>query len=290
MDRRRILCFSLGAAFVLVVNGSAWAQTPVEQLKAEITALQHAIDPMVAPRVDQPSHVRVDLSAAPVSRLFAYVDSLPAAQKEVSFNLTSAAGGIAHWEGDCNIGPINVGSVGAWAFFEDVNGGGMWLNLGHTTAAWNAAQRVLALRVDVSAYAFVPTIHTQVKPVCFLPRIPGPNIGPIGVTAAAQSNTQVKVDKGASQLFSVDAPVNLNAQLEACTHVIFFDLCIPFDFSKQFEWKGEVGGPLVQTGSVTVPVGATPIVKQFLLDLANRTVSTTATGYRVVVAPVITWR
>jgi hypothetical protein len=290
MARHCILCWSLGAAFILAASGAASAQPTAEQLKLEIASLQQAIDPLVAPRVDQPSHIRVDLSAAPVSRLFAYVDSLPAAQKQVSFNMSSAAGGIAHWEGDCNLGPINVGSIGAWAFFEDVNGGGIWLNLGHTAAAWNAAQHALALHVDVSAHAFVPTIHTQIKPVCFLPRIPGPNIGPIAVDVAAQSNTQIKVDKGASQLFSVDAPVNLDAQIEACTRIIFFDVCIPFNFSKQFEWKGEVGGPLVETGSITVPVGGTPVMKQFELDLSNRTVTTTSTGYRVVVAPVITWR
>lgn len=292
MRHRSVTRLVVVAAAAVLFARAASAQPPTAQdLQNEIAQLQKDIDPLVAPRLADPASVRVDVSAAPISRLFAYVDTLPPKQREVSYDMTSASGGIAHWETECTVLWINIGSIGAWARFENVGGGGFWLTLANAAAAWNAAQGGLNLSIDVGGYAFIPTIHTRLKPVCFLPAFDGPDIGPIGIrNITARSNSMVTLGRGTSQLFSVNAALQVNASLQACTHIIIFgDLCLPFGFSGHFTWNGDVGGPVQQSGQVVVPLGATTVTKAFTLDLTSRTVSTTSTGFRVIVAPAIVW-
>jgi hypothetical protein len=285
-----------GIFLVTSLEGAASAQpapkppTAVE-LRAEIAQLESDIDPLVKPRLGDPASVRVDLSAAPIGRLFADINTKPPTQREVSFVMTNASGGIAHVESECKVWFVNIGSVGAWANFEDVNGGGIWLTLQNARANWNPGAGALDLGIDVGGYAFIPTVHTRIKPVCFLPAFGGPDIGPIGIRdIRVQSNSQVKLTTGSTQLFGVNAAMNVNASLQACTRIIFFDLCLPFDFAGHFPWTGDVGGPLQQDGQVVIPAGSASVSKKFTIDLTDRSASTTATGFRVIVAPVIIWR
>ena len=261
----------------------------IKKLQTEIQQLQVDIKPLEDPRLGSPGSVRVDLSAAPISRLFAYVDSLPPQRKEVSFVLTGSTGQLAHWEQECSVFGINVGSVAAWAEFESVGGGGFWLNLTKTAAGWNPTAGGLNLGIDLSAYAFIPTITTHLKPVCFLGAFRGPDIGPIAVHFAADSRTVVRLVRGNAQLFALDAPVHVNGSLEACISLgILGSLCIPYAITGDFQWTGDIGGPTAQTGSVTIPAGP-GIIRAFSVDLTNRTPGTTGTGFRLDVQPSITW-
>ncbi len=289
---RLIVGISMFACFARVASAQPASPPPTEeQLRIEIAQLQSQIDPLVAGRLGDPASVRVDLSAAPVSRVFAYVNTLPLKQREVSYDMTSATGGIAHFEDECKVWFVSIGSIGGWANFEDVNGGGFWLTLQHAAATWNPGQGALNLAISVTGYARIPTIHTRVKPVCFLPAFGGPDIGPIDVrNINANSNSAVTLTRGTAQLFTVNASLGVNGALEACTRVIFFDLCLPFNFSGNFAWSGDVGGPVQQDGEVGIPIGHAIVRKKFTLDLTNRNASTTNVGFRIVVAPAIVWR
>ncbi len=282
----------IALAIVASVGRPASAQPPstpptAQDLQNEIAQLQKDVDPLVATRVGDPASVRVDLAAAPIGRLFGVVNGTT-----VSYAMTSATGGIAHWSTDCTVLGINIGSMGAWARFEDVGNGGFWLRLSNATATWNPGQGALNLGIDVGGYAFIPTIHTRLKPVCIFPDFGGPDIGPIGIrNITSHSASNVTLSRGTSQLFSINAPLQVSGSLQACTHIIIFgDLCLPFDFTGHFTWNGDVGGPLQQSGRVVVPIGAATMTKTFTIDLTNRNTSTTSTGFRVVVAPTIVWQ
>src|SRR5262245_25846087 len=106
----RFVTHSIGIVLLNACLGrAASAQTPppkpptADDLRAEIAQLESDIDPLVKLRLGDPASVRVDLSAAPISRLFADINTKPAKLREVSYEMTSASGGIAHVESECKV-------------------------------------------------------------------------------------------------------------------------------------------------------------------------------------------
>jgi hypothetical protein len=261
-----------GLALYCFTAATLQAQQTAEQLRAEIAQLQKDIDPLVALRIGQPATVRVDLSVAPLTRLFNHVTTL---QPEIGFSFTGLTGQIVSWGSDCYLGPIKTGSVAAFAEFPNVNGGGVWLKVLRTVATWVPATNAVRFDADVSEYAFVPTIRTYFDLTCPGGGRDGPQIGPISLFGPVQSSTRLGLSAGSDQLFGLTATIDVRGKFEICPSLGELDklvgrVCIPLDVAKQVDWSGQLGGPTLVQGQIELPAAVGGgLLRNYRIDLSR---------------------